>query len=244
MFRKSVFLCSLCLLSFVFPVAAQDQTDSLDTIVVTGSRIGYRDLLKTPAISLTKPGDFLTQDIILSNDSRDAETRKRELHDTIAKLIVAAGSRFRVLHNGAYRATLDRNSDQVPLEEDDDRPDANLVRIQIRADLGGDSSRATAVIADMRRFAESAVKVGRTEIDFDGESGLAMSRPERYRYEIIAAIADDARRLVDSLGMQCKVELDGLNSRIEWQRVSASELLLYIPYTMTVGDCSKATATQ
>lgn len=238
MFRKSLLL--LCLSMPALPAFAQDQSDSLDTIVVTGSRIGYRDLLKTPAISLTKPGDFLTQDIILSNDSRDADTRKRELHETIAKLLAAAGSRFRVIHNGAYRTTLDRNNYQVGLEEDDDRPDANLVRIQIRADLGGDSSRATAVIADMRRLAGSAAKVGRTEIDFDGESGLAMNRPERYRYEIITAIADDARRLVDSLGMQCKVELDNLNSRIEWQRVSASELLLYIPYTMTVGDCRKA----
>jgi hypothetical protein len=42
--------------------------------------------------------------------------------------------------------------------------------------------------------------------------------------------------------MQCEVALDGLNSRIEWQRVSASELLLYIPYTMTVGDCRKTTS--
>jgi hypothetical protein len=229
----------LCLSLIALPASAQDQADSLDTIVVTGSRIGYRELQKTPAISLTRPGDFLTQDIVLSNDSRDAATRTRELHETIGKLLAAAAGRFRVLHNGAYRTTLDRNNYQVPLEEDEDRPDASLVRIQIRADLGGDSSRATAVIADMRRFAESAVKVGRTEIDFDGESGLALSKPERFRYQIVAAIAEDARRLVDSLGLQCQVALEGLNSRIEWQRVSASELLLYIPYTMTVGECRK-----
>lgn len=230
---------SLGLSLAVFPVFAQDETDSLDTIVVTGSRVGYRDLQKTPAISLVRPGDFLTQDILLSNDSRDAATRTRELHDTIGRMIAAAGGRFRILHNGAYRTTLDRDNHRVTPEDDEDRPDAGLVRLQIRADLGGDPTRATAVIADMRRFVENATKVGRTEIDFEGESGLAMHRPERFRYDIVAAIAEDARRVGDSLGLQCRVELDGLNNRIEWQRVSASELLLYIPYTMRIGDCEK-----
>jgi hypothetical protein len=237
MLRTSFLLLLVSLAAM--PASAQDAADSLDTIVVTGSRVGYRELQKTPAISLVRPGDFLTQDILLSNDSRDAATRTRELHETIGRLVASSGGRFRILHNGAYRTTLDRDNHRVALEEDEERPDASQVRLQVRADLGGDPSRAAGVIADMRRFVENAARVGRTEIDFEGDSGLAMNRPERYRYELVSAIAEDARRLVDGLGLQCKVALDGLGSRIEWQRVSASELLLYIPYTMTIGDCGK-----
>jgi hypothetical protein len=39
------------------------------------------------------------------------------------------------------------------------------------------------------------------------------------------------------LGMGCKVLISGLSSRIEWQRVSVSELMLYIPYTMDISEC-------
>jgi hypothetical protein len=43
-----------CLLSLVFSATAQDTDDALDSITVTGSRVGYGDLLDTPAVSLTK----------------------------------------------------------------------------------------------------------------------------------------------------------------------------------------------
>jgi hypothetical protein len=56
---------------------AQDTEDlELDRITVTGSRINYADLLDTPAVSVTKPGDYLLQPIVLTNDSRDAAMRK------------------------------------------------------------------------------------------------------------------------------------------------------------------------
>jgi hypothetical protein len=58
-----------------------------------------------------------------------------------------------------------------------------------------------------------------------------MGKPERFRYDLISAISQDTTQVMQSLGLQCSVELAGRNSRIEWQRVSAGELLLYIPYT-------------
>lgn len=47
------------------PLAAQDSDSSgqLDTVVVTGPRIAYDDLLDTPTVSLTKPGDYLLRTI-------------------------------------------------------------------------------------------------------------------------------------------------------------------------------------
>ena len=89
----------------------------------------------------------------------------------------------------------------------------------------------------LHEFVKNASRVGRTEIDAVGETALGMTKPERYRYELIGAISRDTGKVMQTLGSQCKAELDGLGSRIEWQRVSASELLLYIPYTMTIKDC-------
>lgn len=238
--RAASLLIALTWMSIAcIPALAQDAGEDLDMIVVTGSRVGYRELQKTPAIFVTKPGDFLLQNIVLINDSREPTARRRELHETIAKLIAASAGRYRILHNGAYRTALDRNNYQIEPEEDEDRPDSSLVNLQVRTDLGGDPARADEVIAAMRRFIRDAARVGRTEIDLDGESGLAMNRPERFRYEIVDAIARDSQRLLEVMAMQCRIELEGLNSRIEWQRVSAAELLLYIPYTMSIGDCRK-----
>ncbi len=240
MFR--IALLPLCLLSLALPVTAhaQDSSDELDTVVVTGSRIGYSDLLDTPAVSLTKPGDYLLQTIVLSNDSRDAELRKREVHETIAQLVAATGSRYVVFHVDEYRVALNRDNYQIDLEEDDKRPDSNLVSLQIRVGIGGDPAKAEAIIAEMRRFIRSANKVGRTEIDIKGDTALVMNKPERFRYEIIDAIAKDSKRLMDAMALDCKVEIDGLNRRVEWERASAAELLLYIRYSVTISDCRKS----
>jgi hypothetical protein len=117
------------------------------------------------------------------------------------------------------------------------RPDTSGVTLQLRADLGGDPARAESIVRNLQAFVKDATRVGRTEIDAVGETALGMTKPERYRYELIAAIARDTGQAMQALGLQCRVELDGLSSRIEWQRVSVAELLLYIPHTMTINDC-------
>ncbi|MGQ0801565.1 MAG: hypothetical protein ACT4NL_15815 [Pseudomarimonas sp.] len=67
----------------------------------------------------------------------------------------------------------------------------------------------------------------------DIHPALGMNKPERYRYELIEAIAADSLKIRESVGAGCKVDLDGLNSRIEWERVGPTELLLYVPYIAT-----------
>lgn len=229
---------AVLLAAAALPVVAQDEATSLDRIEVTGSRISYRDLLDTPAIAITKPGDYLLQELRLVNDTRDEASRKRELHETIAKLLSASGNRYDVLHGDAYRVTLGRNNYQIDTEDEGKRPDTSAVTLQLRADLGADPKQAESLAQDMQAFLRKADGVGRTEIEVVGETALGMGKPERYRYELITAISRDTTQVMQSLGLQCAVELSGLNSRIEWQRVSAGELLLYIPYSMTINDCT------
>ena len=230
-------LMGMILMAASLPVAAQEQAAALDRIEVTGSRISYRDLLETPAIAITKPGDYLLQEFRLENDTRDKAGRTRELHDTISKLISAAGGRYGVLFGDAYRVTLDRGNYRIALEENAKRADTSGVTLQLRADLGADPRQADAIGAAMQKFLREAATVGRTEVEVVGETALGMGKPERYRYDLITAISQDTTQVMQSLGLQCTVELGGLNSRIEWQRVSAGELLLYIPYTMTINGC-------
>src|SRR5690606_25204127 len=82
-----------------------------------------------------------------------------------------------------------------------------------RVDIDGDDPTQ---IERLREFLRESPMVGRTEIQLDPDTALGMRRPERYRYELIDAIAADSQRLRKTMGEGCEVALDGLNSRIEW----------------------------
>ena len=218
------------------PASAQEAA-ALDRIEVTGSRISYDDLLDTPAISLTRRGDYLSQSITLVNDTRDEAGRRKEIHGTIEKLLARAGSSYTVLHGDTYPVVLERSNHQVELKDDGKRPDVSRVALQVKVALGDATVDGAQQIRALRRFVQETPKVGRTEIDLSDETALGMNKPERYRYELIAAIAADAHRVGESIGAGCRIDLEGLNSRMEWERVGAVEMLLYVRYGMVVRDC-------
>jgi hypothetical protein len=216
------------------PAQADEEGYALDRIEVTGSRISYRDLLDVPAVAITKRGDYLSQGFTLINDTRSAEGRGEEIHATIRKLIARAGSRYAVVHDDGYAQTLTTESPPVATVDDPKRPDTSRVTLRVRVDIDSDDP---AQIERLRSFLRGTAMVGRTELELDPETALGMRRPERYRYELLDAIAADSQRLRTTMGSGCEVTLDGLNSRIEWERVGPLELLLYVPYSMTVAGC-------
>lgn len=218
------------------PVIAQEGA-ALDTITVTGSNITYRDLLDTPAVSVTRPGDFLLLPITLVNDTRSEDSRKREIYATIQKMMGATGKRYDLIYDDSYPLLLTTQNYQIPLGKDEKRPDVNKVSLSVRTAIDGKPGEAQELTRALRAFVEKAERVGRTEIDISKETALSLSRPERYRYDLIKAIADDTTKVRAQLGESCKVTVEGLSSRIEWRRVSAAELLLFIPYHMTIQDC-------
>jgi hypothetical protein len=219
-------------------VQAQDGGQALETITVTGSRISYRDLLETPAVSVTVPGDFLLLSITLVNDTRSEEGRKHEIYATIQKMLGAAGKRFELIYDDTYPLKLNEQNFQVPLAGEDKRPDVSRVALSIRTPIGGEPAKAEELTRALRGFVEKVERVGRTEIDVGKETALSLSRPERFRYDLIKAIAEDTAKVRKQIGANCTVHLEGLSGRIEWARASASELLLYIPYHMSIEGCS------
>lgn len=221
----------------VSDIRAQSGGESLETVVVTGSRISYRDLLDTPAVSITRPGDYLLLPITLVNDTRNERGRHDEIHATIRKLLAAAGQRFDLVHGDTFVSRIDAANHTLPLDKDDKRPDVSSVSLFVRTAIAGAPERAEEMTRALRDFVAKADKVGRTEIDAARETALSLSRPERFRHDIVKAIAEDTAKVRSALGEGCEVAIEGLSSRIEWQRVSASELMLYIPYTMEIRGC-------
>lgn len=232
---RNALWCLLCVALWGPGLAlAEDDSYSLDRIEVTGSRISYRDLLDVPAVAITKRGDYLSQGFTLVNDTRSEEGRRQEVDATLRKLITRAGKQYAVIHDDGYAQTLTAGSPPLTLSADPKRPDTGSVDLRVRVDIDGDDP---AQIERLREFLRDTPMVGRTEIQLEPDTALGMRRPERYRYELIDAIATDSQRLRKTMGEGCEVALDGLNSRIEWERVGPLELLLYVPYSMTVEGC-------
>ena len=219
--------------------ASDEDAASLDRIEVTGSRISYRDLLDTPAIAITKRGDYLSQTFSLINDTRDEAGREQEIYATIGKRLERADKRYTVLYEDTYPVELTRKNHRIELADDGKRPDTSRVMLRVRIDIDAAQADGNRQVESLRAFIRDTPKIGRTEIELAGDTALGMRKPERYRYELIEAIAADAHRVRQSIGEGCAVELGGLNSRIEWERVGSVDLLLYVPYTMEVTGCGK-----
>jgi hypothetical protein len=239
-------IAAFILAALVAPIVsfAQDDMQQLETVTVTGSRISYRDLLDTPAVSIRRSGDYLLLPITLINDTRSEDGRKREIYATIEKMIASSGKRFELVHDDGYPVLLNAQNYQVPLGKEEKRPDVSKVELSVRTAIGGEPAKAEELTRALRAFVDKADRVGRTEIDAGKETALSLTRPERFRYDLVKAIAEDTAKVRAQLGSGCRVSVDGLSSRIEWRRVSAAELLLYIPYHMAIEKCGEGSASE
>lgn len=71
-------------------------------------------------------------------------------------------------------------------------------------------------------------------MDEMGDATLSVVGPDSYRDQIIAAVAADAKRQATVVGSEYAVELTGLNMPVQWARSGPGEVLLFIPYELSV----------
>ena len=215
------------------PILAQDLSNR-EIIVVTGSRIEQNDYSDyQPAVGLTRKGDFLVQEVAIRGDTRDAEQRAEEIRRMLRDAIRFAGRSDIELATGDYiltRLTLE-NAEDVDLQRDR-RLDAERINFLVKAPLK-DRSVAEAQAA-IKAFIESVPEVGRAQMDDMGDPKLSVVGPDSYRDEIIAKVAEDAKRQAKVLGDDYAVELTGLNMPVQWTPAGPGEVLLFIPYELKV----------
>ena len=226
--KRIILASSACL----FSAATMAQ---LEEVVVTGARVDFYEM---PAVTVVKEADFLVQNIRLVNDSRSPDLRREEILGTIEAMLRRAGrmSGMALSYGTGFLEPIDLTDDSLQLIEDRQRIDTSYVDIYAKVEFEANRS-ARDQIAALREFISSAEIVGRTEIEPLGDIGLSIVGPEQYRYEIIQAIADENRRLKEALTSECEVSVTGLESRVQWERTSVSELTLYIPYSLEVTNC-------
>jgi hypothetical protein len=218
-------------------VAACVTAADAQEVVVTGSRASSDEYSHMPTIVLERRADFLVQSIKLLNDTRAAEERTREIYQTIKDMLADAGTHGNISmgYGDDFLIPITAADYQVPLAKDT-RADTSSTELYVKMALTEKADVGKA-IQSLEAFIKKARVSGRTEVLPQGDVALSLVTPEKYRYDIIARITEDAKRLQAAVGQRCKVEISGLSNRVLWQRSDISELTLYIPYQIKLGDC-------
>lgn len=224
------------LLAFLFVgSAAQVQASELDRIVVTGSLL---DTYGLPAVNLERPADFLAQSVRVINDSRAPELRKQEILATLERLQRAARQLGGVeLSVGVdFLSPLRLDPESLELKDDGKRADTSFLDVYIERRFDPQKS-AEDQIRELQDYIRSAAVEGRTILEPDGEIALTLLKPERYRPEILAAIASELARIREQFPASCQLRVSGLGNRVEWMRVGTAKLALYISHEIGVDSC-------
>lgn len=215
------------------PLAAQDLADA--EVIVTASRIQQDDYSdEMPAVGLRRSADFLVQEVVIRGDTRDMEQRRKEIRAMLADAIRRADAAGIELAYGNYVLTrlTPANAGDISLATDN-RPDSERVVFLAKAKLGGTQNGETAE-KQIARYIDSVPEVGRAQMDTWGDSTLSIVGPDSYRPQIAEKIAEDANAMAGRMGQNYAVEVEGLNMPVQWARSGPGEVILYIPYKLTI----------
>lgn len=230
---KRQMITAACLLLAADPLFGQDLAER--EIVVTGLRIEQDDYSsEMPVVGLRRTADFLVVQVAIRGDTRDETARRREIHDMLERAVRLAPQHGVELAYGYYILTplTLENIDDLSVGRDN-RPDSERVDFLVKAPLtGGESGK----MAEERisRYVEAVPEVGRAQMDEIGDSTLSIVGPDQYRQEIASLVAKDAAALAATMGEGYGVEVEGLNMPVQWARSGPSEVMLYIPYKLTI----------
>jgi len=217
------YILAFLLLGFFRSAWAQDEAIVLSPFVVSSDKASTK-----PPIVLKRRADFLLLRIALVNDTREEEKRRDEVYATLRGMIagIPANSKIELF---TEEFTLTSAHFQIPLVDVADKRDASNVTLYAKVPLA-DGDDAGVLAEKLRLFVRSVKFEGRTEV-FAGDIGLSIKNPERYRYEVVQAIAADVKRLREAFGDTFEIVVKGLDARLQWQRSSVAEVELYLPFT-------------
>lgn len=222
------------------PIIAAAQSDTLqETIVVTGMRIDSDNTSNStmPNVTLRIPADFVLFEASFINSDLEAKARKDDL-------------------NQAFNIVLqnDRARDDIELSIGDSEqayPIESATFDEIYSPYGQRSSFDLAMRVDVRKgdtyddvraraeaFIDSVPEFGRVQSYIDDEQYIGLRNPDRYRPDLIAAIAKDVDTMSQAFEAS-EVTVYGLEKRTITQPTGALSLDVFIPYDLTIVSARK-----
>jgi hypothetical protein len=219
----------------LFIIATSSWGQSVEEVVVTGART--EEGATMPGTFLRKTGDYLLLQVNVTNDTRETQARKDEIYATLRTALAAAN------RDGSIEISMiDENDLVIALKVDSatvvlrngDRPDTSATRISVKTKIPEQSANGQALISKLKDFVSGIKVSGRTKLDPDGDVDISIVAPHRYRAEIIALFAQDAKNITASLGEDYKIVATGIDRPVRWVRMGLLELALFVPYKFEV----------
>lgn len=213
------------------PILAQDE--AMGEIVVTAQRTSgayYED--EQPVIGLRRAADSAVQTVLLTSDSRDEATRKREIHAMLEGAINRASAAGVVLVDGDFEllpVTLANYKDLI--FGNGNRPDTSQLSFYVKAKLAGSTGSAQTRIDN---FIKAVPPSGRALLEKQGGLTLTIINPDQYRDQIVKLVAAESLKYAGYFGNDYGVDVAGLDSEIKWAQASGTEVFLYIPYRFSI----------
>lgn len=230
--KVGIWIAAALFATFVTPLAAQD-TGGLGEVVVTANRNNIRYFQQDrPVVGLRRQADGAVIAVSISSDSRDAETRKKEIHAVLLAALGRAGGAGVELVSGGYQLepVTKANYTELPLQWAG-RADTSKVDLLVKTRLAGS---ATATAKRLIDFVKAIPKSDRGVIDMTGSLTLTIVEPDQYRDQVVKLIAEEATRNAAIFGPEFRYNISGIDSQLSWTQVSSTDVFLYLPYRYTI----------
>lgn len=220
---------------FLFTLAlfpALLSADVLEEVIVTGAHAQSAP----PAQRVLRQADNLLLRILITNDAREAEQRKAEIHATLLRAIKSADS-----SKGISISSVTPNGFVLPLTESNyridltrgSRPDTSQAYFRVRAPIT-DQKDAEDLHSSLKRFVTDLKMEGRTLVEIDSDVEVSIVNPQQYRNQVIGLMAEDVNSVTSALGDDYRVVLSGIDRPVQWARVGSTDVAIFIPYEYMV----------
>ena len=229
-----LFLAAAMLGTTPLPAFAQNAgTPGLGEVVVTGNRLNARYAQQDrPVVGLRRQADAVVLQLSIASDSRDPETRKREIHAILLAALDRAAAAGLDLVTGGFELTpvTKASYQDLPLVSAG-RVDTSQATLMVKVKLAGS---ITAAEQRLDAFIKSVPRTGRGTIDKVGGLSLTIVNPDQYRDAIVQLVADNARHHAAMFGPDYAVQASGVDGQVSWSQVSGTDVFLYVPYRYTI----------
>ncbi len=211
--------------------AASAQEYRMEAVAVTSSKMSE----DFPGVVLKHQGDFLLMDIAIESDSRELSVRKKEIQETVDKLLKSAKQKEDIT------VSIDTNGMVFPLLTSANlpmtsgaRPDTSLVNLVLRTPIPKEVKDVQDLSSRLSVFANSIDGVGRATVGAYADTTVSVVNPQQYRMDVIYAVLDEVKAVTERLGPDYRVVLTGIDNQMEWRGADSTNVIFYIPYSYDV----------
>lgn len=211
--------------------ATSAQEYRMESVTVTSSKFSE----SSPGVVLKRQGDFLLMDIAIESDSRELSVRKKEIQETVDKLLKSAKQKDDIT------VSIDANGMVFPLLTSENlpmtsglRPDTSLVKLVLRTPIPKEVKDVQDLSSRLSVFANSINGVGRATVGAYDDTTVSVLNPQQYRMDVIFAVLDEVKAVTGRLGPDYRVVLTGIDNQMKWRGVDSTNVVFYIPYSYDV----------